>query len=188
MAHQWFGDLVTMAWWDNLWLNEGFASWMGTKCTDALNPEWQLWLRANAEKERAMALDARKTTHPIQQPIANESQASDAFDTISYLKGQSFLRMLENYLGPDTFRDGIRRYIDQHKYSNSTTADLWSALGEASGKPVVCARRRLGRSSPAFPSCSSLPAEKAPRVRCALSSSASPFTTRRRHRSPGRFP
>ena len=137
MAHQWFGDLVTMAWWDNLWLNEGFASWMGTKASDALNPDWQLWVRAAEAKEGAMALDARKTTHPIQQPIANESQANDAFDTISYQKGQGFLRMLESYLGPDTFRAGIRRYVDQHKYSNSTTADLWAALGEASGKPVV---------------------------------------------------
>ncbi len=137
IAHQWFGNLVTMAWWDNLWLNEGFASWMGTKCSDALNPDWQLWLRANAAKENAMELDARRTTHPIQRPIANESQATDAFDVISYQKGQSFLRMLEAYLGPDTFRDGIRRYIAQHKYSNSTTADLWAALGEASGKPVV---------------------------------------------------
>jgi aminopeptidase N len=137
MAHQWFGDLVTMAWWDNLWLNEGFASWMGTKCSDALNPDWQLWIRANADKERAMELDARKTTHPIQRPIANESQASDAFDTISYLKGQSFLRMLEAYLGPETFRAGLRRYVDRHQYSNTTTADLWAALGDASGKPVT---------------------------------------------------
>ena len=137
IAHQWFGNLVTMAWWDNLWLNEGFASWMGTKCSDALNPAWQLWPRANADEERAMALDARKTTHPVQTPVANESQASDAFDEISYQKGQSFLRMLEAYLGEATFRDGIRRYIARHQYSNTTTANLWAALGEASGKPVV---------------------------------------------------
>ncbi len=137
MAHQWFGNLVTMAWWDNLWLNEGFASWMGTKSSDALNPEWQLWPRANAAKERAMELDARRTTHPIQQPIANESQAGDAFDVISYQKGQSFLRMLEAYLGNDTFRDGLRRYLTKHQLSSATTADLWAALAEASGKPVV---------------------------------------------------
>jgi aminopeptidase N len=137
IAHQWFGDLVTMAWWDNLWLNEGFASWMGTKASDALNPDWQLWVRAAGAKEGAMGLDARHTTHPIQRPIANESQANDAFDAISYQKGQGFLKMLEAYLGPDTFRAGLRRYVDQHKYSNSTTADLWVALGEASGKPVV---------------------------------------------------
>lgn len=137
MAHQWFGDLVTMAWWDNLWLNEGFASWMGTKSSDVLNPEWQLWVRASEPRENALGLDARKTTHPIQQPIANESQANDAFDTISYQKGQSFLRMLETYLSPDTFRAGLRRYMHDHKYSNATTADLWAALGSASGKPVV---------------------------------------------------
>lgn len=137
VAHQWFGNLVTMAWWDNLWLNEGFASWMGTKCSDALNPEWQLWLRANGEKERAMELDARKTTHPVQQPVASESQANDAFDVIAYQKGQSFLRMLESYLGADTFRAGIRLYISRHPYSNTTTADLWAALAQASGKPVV---------------------------------------------------
>ncbi len=137
MAHQWFGDLVTMAWWDNLWLNEGFASWMGTKASAALNPEWQLWLRANTQKNHAMDLDARRTTHPIQQPIANESQANDAFDVISYQKGQAFLRMLEDYLGADVFRAGIRLYVDRHKYSSSTTADLWAALGDASGKPIV---------------------------------------------------
>ncbi len=137
MAHQWFGDLVTMAWWDNLWLNEGFASWMGTKATDALNPDWQLWVRASEEKEGALALDARRTTHPILQPIANESQANDAFDTISYQKGQAFLRMLEAYLGETAFRDGLRLYMQRHQYSSSTTADLWAALGAASGKPVV---------------------------------------------------
>jgi aminopeptidase N len=137
VAHQWFGDLVTMSWWDNLWLNEGFASWMGTKCSDALNPDWQLWIRAAANKENALGLDARKTTHPIQQPIANESQANDAFDTISYQKGQAFLRMLESYLGEADFQKGMQLYMDRHKFLSTTTADLWAALGDASGKPVV---------------------------------------------------
>jgi aminopeptidase N len=146
MAHQWFGDLVTMAWWDNLWLNEGFASWMGTKCTAHFNPQWQVWLRRNLPrdptrragiaKEQAMEGDARSTTHPIQQPIATEAEANSAFDDITYKKGQSFLRMLESFLGEDVFRDGIRRYIGAHRYSNSTTADLWNALSEASKKPV----------------------------------------------------
>jgi aminopeptidase N len=136
MAHQWFGDLVTMAWWDNLWLNEGFASWMGTKATDAFNPTWKMWLQANADRERAMSLDARKTTHPIQQPVANESDANDAFDDITYLKGQSFIRMLETYLGEDVFRAGIRDYMQLHQYGSTTTGDLWVALEKSSGKPV----------------------------------------------------
>ena len=146
IAHQWFGDLVTMAWWDNLWLNEGFASWMGTKCTAHFNPQWEVWLRRNLPRdptrrvgiarEQAMEGDARSTTHPIQQPIATEAEANSAFDDITYKKGQSFLRMLESFLGEDVFRDGVRRYIAAHKYSNSTTADLWNALSEASKKPV----------------------------------------------------
>jgi aminopeptidase N len=136
MAHQWSGDLVTMAWWNDVWLNEGFASWMATKVTDALNPDWQYWLRAHADKERAMAEDAGPTTHPIQMTITDESQIGSAFDSISYLKGQSFLRMLETYLGEDAFRDGMRRYMKAHAYSSTTTADLWAALQEASGKPV----------------------------------------------------
>ena len=147
VAHQWFGDLVTMAWWDNLWLNEGFASWMGTKCTARFNPQWEVWLEKNLPrdptrrtgivKEQAMEGDARATTHPIQQKIETEADANSAFDDITYKKGQSFLRMLESFLGEEAFRDGIRRYIEAHKYSNSTTADLWNALSEASGKPVA---------------------------------------------------
>jgi aminopeptidase N len=137
MAHQWSGDLVTMAWWDNIWLNEGFASWMEEKATDHFNPSWHIWLRAHNDKESAMATDARPTTHPIQQRIADESEADSAFDNITYEKGESFIRMLETYLGPDTFRDGMRRYMKAHAYSNATTADLWAALEEASGKPVA---------------------------------------------------
>jgi aminopeptidase N len=146
-AHQWFGDLVTMAWWDNLWLNEGFASWMGTKCTAHFNPQWEVWLQNNIprdptrrtgiSKELEMAGDARSTTHPIQQPVATEAEANSAFDDITYRKGQAFLHMLESFLGEDIFRNGIRRYIAAHKYSNATTADLWNALSQASGKPVA---------------------------------------------------
>src|SRR5881398_2484781 len=146
MAHMWFGDLVTMAWWDNLWLNEGFASWMGSKCTAQFNPQWEVWLarelprdptrRTGIAKEAGMEGDARSTTHPIQQPVATEAEANGAFDDITYKKGQSFLRMLESFLGEDVFREGIRRYLAAHLYSNTTTADLWNALSEASGKPV----------------------------------------------------
>ncbi len=146
MAHQWFGDLVTMAWWDNLWLNEGFASWMGSKCTDHFNPDWAEWLRRSvprsatrrvgSPKDAAMQSDARSTTHPVQREIKTEAQANSAFDEITYRKGQSIIRMLESFLGADVFRDGIRKYIAVHKYSNTTTADLWDALTEVSGKPI----------------------------------------------------
>ncbi len=146
MAHQWFGDLVTMAWWDNLWLNEGFASWMGSKCTDRFNPEWNEWLRRTESrdpsrrvgfsKDVAMQSDARPTTHPVQQPIKTEAEANGAFDEITYRKGSAIIRMLESFLGEEVFRDGIRKYIAAHKYSNTTTADLWEALTEISGKPV----------------------------------------------------
>ena len=146
-AHMWFGDLVTMAWWDNLWLNEGFASWMGTKCTAKFNPQWEVWLRKatprdpsrrhGIAKETAMEGDARSTTHPIQQKITNESEASSAFDDITYRKGMAFIQMLESFLGEDVFRTGIRQYIAAHKFSNSTTVDLWNALSTASGKPVA---------------------------------------------------
>jgi aminopeptidase N len=146
MAHMWFGDLVTMAWWDNLWLNEGFASWMGSKCTAHFNSQWEVWLarelprdptrRTGIPKEAAMEGDARTTTHSIQQPIATEAEANSAFDDITYKKGQSFLRMLESFLGEDVFRDGVQRYIAAHEYSNTTTADLWNALSEASNKSV----------------------------------------------------
>src|SRR5438132_2288143 len=120
---------------------------MGTKCTARFNPQWEVWLekgiprdptrRIGIPKEQAMEGDARATTHPIQQKVASEAEANSAFDDITYKKGQSFLRMLESFLGEEAFRDGIRRYVQAHKYSNSTTADLWNALTEASGKPIV---------------------------------------------------
>ncbi len=145
-AHMWFGDLVTMGWWDNLWLNEGFASWMGTKCTAKFNPDWEVWQSKNVPrdptrrhgigKESAMEGDARSTTHPIQQPIATEAEASSAFDDITYRKGLAFLTMLESFLGEGVFRDGIRKYMTAHKLSNTTTADLWNSLSKASGNPV----------------------------------------------------
>jgi aminopeptidase N len=137
MAHQWFGDLVTMAWWDNLWLNEGFASWMQAKAAEYLHPDWQTWLNSVGAKQGAMAEDARRTSHPIQHMIANESEAMAAFDGITYNKGQAFIRMLESYLGERTFAVGIAAYMRQHAYSSATTADLWNALAAASGKPVA---------------------------------------------------
>jgi len=137
MAHQWSGNLVTMAWWDDLWLNEGFASWMQKKSTDYFNPAWKVWLRAHAAKEQAMRADARSTTHAIQQPIMDDSKIYTAFDSISYGKGEAILRMLESYIGEDRFREGMRLYMKEHAYSSATTADLWAALAEASQVPIA---------------------------------------------------
>jgi aminopeptidase N len=139
IAHQWFGDLVTMAWWDNVWLNEGFASWMEAKAAEVLHPDWQSWLDGGpvSFRQSAMNDDAGRASHPIQRPVANEAEAMAAFDAISYGKGQAVVHMLENYLGEEAFRAGIRAYIAQHAYSNATTADLWQALQTASGKPVT---------------------------------------------------
>jgi aminopeptidase N len=137
MAHQWSGDLVTMGWWDNIWLNEGFATWMEYKATDHFNPSWQLWPRQHAAREGAMAQDAQPTTHPIQQVIKDETQAETAFDGISYEKGSQIIRMIEDWIGPDTFRDGMRAYMKAHAYGNATSADLWAALGAAAHKDVA---------------------------------------------------
>jgi len=137
MAHQWFGDLVTMAWWNDLWLNEGFASWMQNKAADRFHPDWHVWLNDAAQKQSAMDTDARPTAHPIQQAVADETEAQSVFDSITYSKSQAFLRELEDYLGAEQFRTGIRRYMAAHAYSNATTADLWSALTAASGKQVA---------------------------------------------------
>ena len=137
MAHQWFGDLVTMGWWNDLWLNEGFASWMQNKVAASLHPDWQVWLNGGTAKQTAMDVDARRTAHPIQQPVADESEAESVFDSITYLKSQAFIRELENYLSAEKFRDGIRHYMAAHAYSNATTADLWLALQRASGKQVA---------------------------------------------------
>jgi len=136
MAHQWFGDLVTTAWWDDLWLNEGFASWMSTKTTALLNPEWEIELNAIAVKNGVMDDDARAATHPILRAVTNVSGANDAFDHITYQKGEAFLRMLERFLGEETFRRGLHQFLVDHEFSSATTADLWNALERASGKPV----------------------------------------------------
>jgi len=136
IAHQWFGNLVTMAWWDNLWLNEGFATWMAEKATDRFNPAWRMRLRYALSKEWALGEDARRTTHPVQTPVDSDIRAMDVFDSISYAKGAAVLRMTEAYLGDDVFRAGIRRYVRAHRFSSATTADLWHHLSEASGRDV----------------------------------------------------
>ena len=141
MAHLWSGDLVTMAWWDDLWLNEGFASWMATKATERFHPEWRPLLTALGDKDEAMLLDARAGTHPIVQRIVTVSQAEQAFDPITYKKGEAVIRMLEAYAGPDAWRDGVRAYLAEHAYGNATSDDLWRAIDKAAGKPISAVAR-----------------------------------------------
>jgi len=136
IAHQWFGNLVTMAWWDNLWLNEGFASWMAGKATERFNPRWGMRLRDALWKDQALSEDARRTTHPIQTPVENDVRAMDVFDSITYAKGAAVLRMLEGYLGEDVFRAGVQGYVRAHRFSNTTTADFWRHLSRASGQDI----------------------------------------------------
>ncbi len=150
MAHQWMGDLVTMAWWDNLWLNEGFADWMQTKATDHFNPQWHLWERVNGDVEFAMQTDGQSTTHPVYTPIENEAQADSAFDEITYQKGGAFIRMTEQYLGPDNFRDALRAYLRKHAYSNTTSADMYAALGAVSHQDVA-GFAKAWTTEPGFP-------------------------------------
>jgi aminopeptidase N len=137
MAHQWFGDLVTMAWWDDLWLNEGFASWMATKATAALHPEWQPQLDIVDGREAAMGLDSVATTHPIVQHLTTVDQISQAFDSITYRKGEAVITMLEDYVGSDAWRRGVQAYVRAHRLSNTQTDDLWAAVERAAGKPVA---------------------------------------------------
>ncbi|AUW59059.1 aminopeptidase [Sphingobium sp. SCG-1] len=137
MAHQWFGDLVTMAWWDDLWLNEGFASWMATKVTDKLKPQWEMLLNRVGNKESAMSLDAFTTTHPVVQKITTVDQVNQAFDSITYEKGEAVISMLEAFAGEDVWRTGIRDYMKAHAYGNTQTDDLWRAVEGAGAKGLV---------------------------------------------------
>ncbi len=137
VAHQWFGDLVTMRWWDDLWLNEGFASWMETRTATRLHPEWRVELATVANRESAMELDALATTHPVVQPIATVEQANQAFDSITYQKGEAVIRMLEQQVGADAWRAGVRAYIGRYAYGSTVSDDLWRAIERAAGQPVT---------------------------------------------------
>ncbi|MCH8310793.1 MAG: M1 family metallopeptidase, partial [Chloroflexi bacterium] len=137
MAHMWFGDLVTMAWWNDLWLNESFASWVGDKAVDHLFPEWEVWTQfIVSDTNRGLSLDGLKNSHPIEQEVNNPAEIGQLFDAISYSKGATILRMLESFLGAEKFRQGLHDYLTRHQYANARTQDLWDALGEASGQPV----------------------------------------------------
>src|SRR3990167_7663892 len=137
LAHQWFGNLVTMEWWTHLWLNEGFASFIEYLAIDEIFPEYDIWTQfTGTELADAFSLDALKNTHPIEVEVGDPAEISEIFDRISYSKGASVLRMLWKYLGEKDFRDGLRHYLKRHQYGNASTEDLWKALEEVSGKPV----------------------------------------------------
>jgi len=136
IAHMWFGDLVTMGWWEGIWLNEAFATFMEVLCVDAYRPAWKRWVSFGLEREAAMAVDGLHSTRPIEYPVGSPEEADGMFDVLTYQKGASVLRMLERYLGTDAFRDGVRLYLRAHSYSNTVTGDLWNALEEVSGQPV----------------------------------------------------
>ncbi|WNG21261.1 M1 family aminopeptidase [Cystobacter fuscus] len=137
LAHQWFGNWVTMVWWDDLWLNEAFATWMAYKIVDSWKPEWRVWLDFDAGKAAALHLDALRSTHPIRGEVRNAHEAGESFDLITYEKGGAVLRMIEGFLGEDAFREGMRQYMRKHARSNAVADDLWRALANASSQPVL---------------------------------------------------
>ncbi|OQD81257.1 hypothetical protein PENANT_c028G06029 [Penicillium antarcticum] len=137
LAHQWFGNLVTMDFWDGLWLNEGFATWMSWYSCNVFYPEWKVWQTYVIDNlQGALSLDSLRSSHPIEVPVKRADEINQIFDAISYSKGSSVLRMISKYLGEDVFLQGVRNYIRKHAYGNTETGDLWAALGDASGKPV----------------------------------------------------
>ena len=149
-AHQWFGDLVTMAWWDDLWLNEGFASWMETKASDHFHPEWYPLLDRVGGREAAMGLDSFVTTHPIVQEIRTVEQTNQAFDAITYQKGEAVISMLEAYATPGVWQKGLQRYMAANKYSNARTEELWQAV-EAAGATGLTSIARDFTTQPGIP-------------------------------------
>ena len=136
LAHMWFGDLVTMGWWEGIWLNEAFATFMETLCVDAFRPSWDRWIGFAPSREAALAVDALHLTRPIEYPVGPPKEAEGMFDVLTYEKGCGVLRMLEQHIGPEVFRDGVRTYLKAHAYANTVTSDLWDALEDASGAPV----------------------------------------------------
>jgi aminopeptidase 2 len=138
LAHQWFGNLVTMDFWDGLWLNEGFATWMSWYSCNEFYPEWKVWETFTIDTlQGALGLDSLRSSHPIEVPVHRAEDINQIFDNISYAKGSAVLRMISKYLGEDVFIEGIRRYIKKHAWGNTQTGDLWESLSEASGKDVL---------------------------------------------------
>ncbi len=139
LAHMWFGDLVTMGWWNGIWLNEAFATFMEMKATDNFRPEWQRWTSFGISRSAAFDIDSLEATRPIEFPVISPADAEGMFDLLTYEKGAAVVRMLEQWLGEDTFRNGIRHYLQKHLYKNTETHDLWDALEHIAERPVTTA-------------------------------------------------
>lgn len=135
-SHQWNGDLTTFAWWDDVWLAEGFATWMQTKAPDHFHPDWHMYIAADGDVQGAMDSDAQMTTHPVYIPVHNETEAAAVFDQISYTKAGSVLRMLEQYIGPDKFQTALQHYFRTHEYTSFSANDLWTDLSAESGQNI----------------------------------------------------
>ena len=136
LAHMWFGNLVTMDWWNGIWLKEAFATFMQVATTDAFRPEWKRWDEFSIERGAAFDVDALSTTRPIEYEVVSPADAEGMYDVLTYEKGAAVVRMLEQYLGPDRFAAGVQHYLERHSYANTTTTDLWDALETSSGEPV----------------------------------------------------
>jgi puromycin-sensitive aminopeptidase len=136
LAHMWFGDLVTMRWWNGTWLNEAFATFMEILAVDAYRPDWERWTQFLRTRSQAFEIDALGSTRSIEYPVASPDDAAGMFDTLTYTKGAAVLRMLEQYLGAERFRDGIRKYLADHRFGNTETHDLWESIEAATGEPV----------------------------------------------------
>jgi puromycin-sensitive aminopeptidase len=136
IAHMWFGDLVTMEWWQGIWLNEAFATFMEVLCQDAFRPQWEVWVTFSAERDLALEIDGLHATRPVEYTVVSPEDTRGMFDRLTYEKGAAVLRMMEQYLGADVYRDGIRHYLRKHSYANTITTDLWDALEEVSKEPV----------------------------------------------------
>lgn len=136
MAHQWFGDLVTMQWWDDIWLNEGFATWMANRPLEEWKPEWNIPVDEELEKQQALTLDSLASTRPIRTAVDTPAEIDAVFDPIAYEKGGAVLRMIEGYVGREAFRKGVDAYLQAHAYGNAKSTDFWAAMAAASGKPI----------------------------------------------------
>ena len=136
IAHMWFGDLVTMKWWNGIWLNEAFATFMATYCSERFNPDWHRWDQFSLERSMAFDVDSLENSRPIEYPVISPKDADGMFDLLTYEKGGSVLRMLEQFIGPDKFRDGVRHYLKKHSFSNTDTKDLWDSIEHVTNLPI----------------------------------------------------